>query len=158
MRVELRAASEADIPALCADARPADVAEMVAQGTTFDAALRDGVARSTWAVTGFVNYVPVCMFGVAPGSVLTGVGIPWMLATSALDRADVRFIREFLPRNRLAVQAMLDTYPRLVNIVDERNSRAMHWLRRLGFRFDPHSFALGGTRFRVFRAGEFDHV
>jgi hypothetical protein len=154
VKVELREAHPDHIPVLVAHARPADVAEMAAQGLTFEHALQHSLALSTWSITGFADDKPVCMFGVAPGSVLTGTGVPWMLGTTTLDDASVRFIREFMPRCRVAVQAMRETYPNLVNLVDERNTRAVHWLRRLGFRFDPQSFELGGTRFRVFRAGE----
>lgn len=150
MKIELLVASAADIPALCADARPQDVDEMHAMGTTFEDALRQGVELSTWAVTGCVDGVPVCMFGVAPGSVLNGQGVPWMLGTNAL----VRHEKAFLRRCKGVVAAMLRTYPRLLNVVDERNDKARQWLAWLGFRFDPHSFQLGSHRFRVFRAGE----
>ena len=154
MKVELLVASAADIPALVADARQQDIDEMHAMGDTFEGALRKGVEISTWAVTGCVDGVPVCMFGVAPGSVLGGLGIPWMLGTNALMRHEKAFLR----RCKGAVAAMLRTYPRLLNIVDERNDTAKRWLVWLGFRLDPHSFALGSHRFRVFRAGETPHV
>lgn len=153
MKVELREAVADDIPALVADARPQDVAEMQALGDGYESALHKSLALSTWAATGLVDGVPVCMFGVAPGSVLSGTGIPWMLGTNAL----VRHEKAFLRRCRRAVAVMLDTYPSLLNVVDERNTTAKKWLAWLGFRFDPHSFPLGGSRFRVFRAGE-SHV
>lgn len=149
MIVDLLVARPEDIPALVADARPQDVAEMQALGTDYEAALRQSLAISTWAVTGCVDDVPVCMFGVAPGSVLGGVGIPWMLGTTEI----VKHEKAFLRRCRGIVDAMLRSYPALLNIVDERNTVAKRWLTWLGFRFDPHPFQLGAQAFRVFRAG-----
>lgn len=154
MIVELLVARPEDVPALVADAREQDVQEMQALGDTYEGALRKSLDISTWAVTGCVDGVPVCMFGVAPGSVLGGTGIPWMLGTNAL----VQHEKAFLRRCRGVVDAMRRTYPSLVNIVDERNTTAKKWLAWLGFRFDPHSFQFGSHRFRVFRAGEDRHV
>jgi hypothetical protein len=153
MKCALRWLEAGDVEALVADPRPADVREMQAMGTTFEAALTDSVRLSDWVAVGTVDDVPVCAFGVAPASVLGGLGVPWLLGTSALDRGGVALARDFLPASRRAVDAMAATYPRLINVIDARNTRAIRWLRWLGFTFDESPVPIGGHRFHVFRWG-----
>lgn len=153
MNTEIRAAVVEDIPAIVASARAADVQEMAALGLTVERALQGGMQVSDWSYTGLVDGAPVCMFGVAPRSVLSGEGIPWMLGTNALEAAQVPFLRTCRP----VVAAMRDAYPRLANFIDERNTVAMRWLRWLGFRFDDTPVQFNGQTFRVFRMGNW-HV
>lgn len=152
MNCEIRTASPDDVEAISARAREADVAEMAAMGTTVSEALADGLRRSDWALTGLVGGEPVCMFGVAPVSILNGEGAPWMLATDGLERAQVPFLRSCKP----VVREMERSYPRLLNVVDARNTVAIRWLRWLGFRFDETDYRIGGHLFRVFRKGEWN--
>ena len=149
MRTGLRPLREGDLAAVAANARPADVAEMAALGLSFDDALATSVARSDWTAVGIVDDEPVCVFGVAPGSLLGGIGVPWMLGTRALDRRDVQV--PFLRTSRRVVDAMLATYPRLSNIVDARNALAIRWLGWLGFEFDDLRIPVRGQVFRIFR-------
>lgn len=122
---------------------------MRALGTTVREALDDGLKRSDWALTGLIDGEPVCMFGVAPVSILNGEGAPWMLGTEQLEQAQVAFLRAC----RGVVADMERTYPRLMNVVDARNTVAIRWLRWLGFRFDESQYQIGGHAFKVFRKG-----
>lgn len=149
MTCSIREARPEDVPVIVADARTADVAEMAALGVSVEQALAEGLARSDWALTGCVDSVPVCMFGVAPVSILNGEGAPWMLATNGLDRVQLTFLRLCRP----VVRCMQASYPRLMNVVDARNTMAIRWLRWLGFQFDPNNVQIGGHAFRVFRLG-----
>lgn len=149
MKTEIRPAVADDIPAIAANARAADVQEMAVLGLTVERALQGGMQVSDWSYTGLVDDVPVCMFGVAPRSVLTGEGIPWMLGTNGLEPAQVPFLRLCRP----VVTAMQAAYPRLANVIDARNTVAMRWLRWLGFRFDDAPVHLNGQTFLIFRKG-----
>jgi len=149
LKAEIRAAVAGDIDAIVADIRPADVAEMEALGTTPERALREGLALSDWSATGTLDDVPVCMFGVGCHSVMGGIGRPWMLAANGLERAQVPFLRACRP----VVRAMQDSYPRLINVVDARNTTAIRWLRWLGFKFDIGRQIVGGQEFVGFRLG-----
>lgn len=149
MKVEIRWTEAADVAAIVADARQADVDEMQAMGMSFEAALQKSVDQSDWTATGVVDDVPVCAFGVAPVSVISGIGAPWMLGANALMKAQVPLVRHCRP----VVEAMQASYPRLLNAVDERNAAAKRWLRWLGFVFDEQTFLVGGHAFRVFRRG-----
>lgn len=146
-RCRIRKARPEDVALIAAHARPADVAEMAALGTTVAEALADGLARSDWAMTGCVDGVPVCMFGVAPVSILAGEGAPWMLAAEGLEAVQLTFLRMCRP----VVARMQASYPRLMNVVDSRNVTAIRWLRWLGFAFDDNEVVIGGHAFRVFR-------
>lgn len=149
MNIEIRAALASDVPAVVARARAADVAEMAACGTTVADAIESGMRRSDWTLTGLVDGVPVCIFGVAPVSVLGGVGAPWMLAAGGLEQAQVPFLRASRP----AVAEMRRTYPRLMNVVSAQNTLAIRWLRWLGFQFNHAPIELRGHTFLLFSTG-----
>ncbi len=87
------------------------------------------------------------LFGVAPLSLLDGIGSPWVLGTELLDRlpgALTRSARHYLAR-------MLRTYPVLLNHVDARNAASIRWLRRVGFAVHaPVPFGLHGLPFHPF--------
>jgi ribosomal protein S18 acetylase RimI-like enzyme len=106
---------------------------------------------SDWTGTGLIDGVPVCMFGVAPIDMLAGLGQPWLVTTNAVARHE----RVFLRRCRPVVAAMLDSYPRLTNIVHADNVRAIKWLRWLGFKFKGEAIRVNDVAFRQFRKGAF---
>lgn len=100
--------------------------------------MEDAVARAvllsdlcwTWAAP---DHEPIAIFGVAPVSLLEGVGAPWLLGTPrVLDYPGV-LVRE----GRSYVQRMLAAHPHLENFVDARNVRSVRWLERLGFKLHP---------------------
>lgn len=83
-----------------------------------------------WA--GTVDGEAVCLFGIVPLSLLSPVGIVWMLGTSGIERHD----RAFLRRNRGWIAEALTRYELLVNMVDARNTKAIKWLKWLGAEFE----------------------
>lgn len=118
------------VPFVAENVRDADRDELWAAAClTPEQALSKSMECSTLAWTGLYDNVPVCMFGVSEGSALAGVGIPWMIGTKLVDK----YATQFLRRNKGKVQEMLNVYPLLMNYVDVRNTRAIRWLRWLGF-------------------------
>jgi hypothetical protein len=110
--------------------RQADIDELWAANRVSPAyALRRGIACSTLSWTGTVDDRPVCIFGVAPASLLGSVGVPWMIGTQEIDS----HAKAFLRRNKAYVERMSELYNYLVNFVDARNTRAIGWLKWLGF-------------------------
>lgn len=75
----------------------------------------------------------VCLWGVAPASLLTDVGRPWLLASKEFERHASRFLR----RNREYINEIRRQYPVLENWVDHRNVKSIRWLRWLGFDILP---------------------
>lgn len=154
MTVTLRPAQVEDIAIIVASARSADVIEMKRLGTTVEKCMVDGMRVSDWTAVGCWNGEPVCMFGVAPISVLGGLGAPWMVGTETLEKMEKGFLRG----SRNVVKAMLMTYPGLMNVIDVENVRAIKWLHWLGFRFDEDVYMVGKYPVKIFRAGVINGV
>ena len=122
------------VEAIAADTRQADVDELFASsGITPETAMWKGLVCSTHAWTGLIDDRPVCMFGVAPRSVLSGRGYPWLIGTNRMEREARVFLRECRPQ----VAVMRGVYNLLENYVDARNVKAVRWLRWLGFEIAP---------------------
>ncbi len=133
LRVE--PAEPGHIAPLAAGMRAADRAEIWASHRhTPDAGLAASLAASALAWAGLADDEPFCLFGVAPaGSLLGGLGVPWLLGTDALPRHATGFLR-FCPHY---VAAMLAPFGRLANFVDARNRLSIRWLAWLGFTLHP---------------------
>lgn len=107
-------------------------------------------ASGEMAFTGFINDIPVCMFGFVRRGLISSVGVPWMVSTSWLDQKD--YAAAFLKPCKPVIRIALDTFPILENFVDARNKRAIRWLQWLGFTlFDPQPFGVLGLPFHRFR-------
>jgi hypothetical protein len=80
-----------------------------------------------------------CIFGVSPLSALGGIGAPWLLGTDVMD-ANPRAVMRRSPRY---IRPMLGLFPHLMNVVDERNTRSIEWLKWLGFQVHEQSIPYG---------------
>lgn len=110
--------------------RQADIDEFYAAALIEpDEVLRRSMSASSVCWAGLVDGEVVCIFGVCPASLLTGFGVPWLVATNRLERVQVTFLRHCRP----VLSQMLAIYPRLENFVDTRNTAAKSWLHWLGF-------------------------
>lgn len=83
-------------------------------------------SRASWAAV--VDGEVIAMFGVVPREE-PGTGRPWMIGTKHLTKHRYTFGKGCGD----VIEAMLDTFPRLENIVDRRNRTAIAWLKWLGF-------------------------
>jgi len=110
-----------------------------------ETALRNSIKRSEWAVTAEVDDEPICIFGVAPVTYLGDAALPWMLGTDGIERHN----RLVLRHSRRWVDKMIDSYPRLCNIVHADNEVSIRWLQWCGFRIDPPT-VIQGEPFRPF--------
>lgn len=161
--VRLVAPTEEHIDAIAARARPADVDEIWATGHhTVAQAMLAGMRYSTMAYTALFYDKPVCMFGVAPASLLGSKGIPWMIGTVDLEQYQFMFLR----RSKAQLRKALLQYAELENYVDARNALAQRWLRWMGFALDTDAVPYGPDkmpfiRFRMSRSAqerEMQHV
>lgn len=91
--------------------------------------LEHGIACSSEAWAALVGDEVACIFGVAPASILASEGCPWMLGTPLIERHALPFLR----RCRPVVDHWAEVYGHLANHVDARNTKAIRWLRWLGF-------------------------
>jgi len=130
MKPEIVRALPEHITAVADRVRPADRVELYLASCEEPAVtLRRSLESSTLAWTGLIDGVPVCMFGVVPGTILGDVGHPWMVGTDQLDRYPFVFLR----RCKGCVLEMQAAYSTLQNYVYQENTRALQWLIWLGF-------------------------
>lgn len=140
-------ATAAHIEEMLPRVRAADVQEFDALGWSPRRVLETGLKTSTFSCAGLVNGRVITIFGVAPGSMIGGNGIPWLVGTDDLQR----YQRTFLRRCRNVVNAMLTVYPYLENYVDERNRVAKAWLHWLGFTLEEaRPYGVAGLPFHRF--------
>lgn len=134
MRVEIVPAEASHVQAMAGRFRQADVDELWASShSTPEECCLGGMAVSPLCWTAFFDGIPVAMFGVAPAVLLGGYGLPWMVGTVELDRHAYTIMRHC----RGPLGRMLGAFGHLVNFVDARNTKAIRWLKRLGFQFGP---------------------
>jgi hypothetical protein len=115
-------------------------------GSSPKAALRRAFKASILAWTILDDGKPVSMFGVAPASLMDGIGSPWMLSVEGIERA----IRQIVKIGPLFVSAMHDDFPRLENLIAVENRGAIWMIRALGFALEGDVVQIGGVPFRRF--------
>lgn len=98
-------------------------------GNTPEQALLDSIDRSDMALVFEVNGTPEAIFGVATTPGFVGLASPWLLATEEFRRNP----RAVMQHSRDWIKSLNDNYGTLFNMVDARHTRALRWLRWLGF-------------------------
>jgi hypothetical protein len=110
--------------------RKADVDELMAMsGSTPQEAIEKSLGSSDWCFVGLADEVPMCAFGVGTVSLLSRVGVPWLLGTKAIET----HYRAFARGSVMWRDYMKARYDMLVNAVDARNTLSKRWLMWLGF-------------------------
>lgn len=110
-------------------------------------ALRMSVERSERTMTVTVDGVPAAICGVGRLSLLSTVGVPWMIGTDAVFKHQ----RELMLHTPAIVRRMMQTHSVLRNMVHDDNKASIRWLRRVGFRMsEPVAAGWRGAMFRVF--------
>lgn len=90
---------------------------------------------------------PFAVFGLAPVSLLGGIGCPWMLGTDTAAHHAIGVIT--LARQHVARWSQ--RYSLLFNYVDARNKRSIGWLKRIGFTVQTaQPYGLHGEPFHRF--------
>ena len=132
--ITIRDVIERDIGLLDSSMRAADRDEIVA---SHGPDTRTTIARAVAASTHRLSIDAwdgdlLCVMGVAPISMATGVGSPWMLGTRGLDdhpRTLARVARRYFDE-------VAQVYAVLENHVDVRNTASIRLLKWLGCSFD----------------------
>lgn len=150
--VNFRPLQAGDIAHIAEHLRAADRDELRAakgEGVDFHDALGMSVLRSShvWIAA---DAEPVAVFGVAPVSILEGIGSPWFLSTPAAYKHP----RALVVEGKRYLARMREVYPNLVNYVDERNEQSIRWLKRIGFTVHPaEPYGVAGRPFHRFTIG-----
>lgn len=132
--------------------READVRELWSFACVTPAqAMYYGLNQARFARTGFIDGAAVAMFGCNTVSAVSGIGKPWMVGTTLLDKYSGAFLR----RCRPVVDEMISGYRRLENYIDPRNVKAIAWLVWLGFEMgEPEPMGIYKKPFIKFHKGE----
>jgi hypothetical protein len=105
-----------------------------------------GLLTSLRPITVLVDGRPEAMLGVMPMSMMVGSGLVWMLATPILY--DCR--RELIEFGPMVIDALMDDFRRIENVVSVDNGRAIRFLRWLGFIVGGSVEVHGGVQFVPF--------
>ena len=93
------------------------------------------------------NNVPMAIFGIKAGGLITTDGMIWLLSTPDIDRHKVYVAI----RSRKIVRTALKVYTRLYNYVDVKNENSIKWLKWLGAEFArPEPYGVYGLPYRYF--------
>jgi hypothetical protein len=150
MKVEISMEpTEADIAELIQHILPADAVEVAATGLALEDAIRNSIAMSdeVYVIRGDGDLGSI--IGII-GSDATAPARPWMLSTNKI----VTRPKEVLKLSRAIFAQWSDRYGYMSNYVDQRHTRAVHWLRWLGARFTPETFGPYSRPFYLFEFGE----
>ena len=128
VRVEFMRATPEDAKFIGENLRKADALEVSALGADPAASVLVSLRASDMAWTAWVNGVPAMMFG-AGGSIFDEAGFVWALGTDECTKHP----REMLIFGRKKLGETLEIYPVLENYCDARYSKALRWLKRIGF-------------------------
>lgn len=88
------------------------------------------LSRSAWTCTGFSGE-PVGLIGVQDVEGIPELGWVWALFTDIIERHPFTFLRASQQFNDIVHQH----HPIITNLVDERNTVHIRWLRWMGFSF-----------------------
>ena len=92
-------------------------------------ALRETLYSGRRMFTGFINDVPVCLFGSYQKSALDSDLYVWMLSSKRLRKCPLLFWRHCVPILQQLTRGHKDVFA----IVDPEYSEAIRWVSRLGF-------------------------
>lgn len=114
-------------------------------------ALDKGIESSSYVSVVIVNKVPCAIVGLTIISAVTGLGVPWLLATHDA----VKNKRVFINNCKQGVDDMLKICPNLFNYVHAENKLSVKWLRWMGFTIEESQpMGHNGAMFHKFYIGE----
>lgn len=148
MSVEIRPLEDDDLRHLAGRLRPMDLLEVRAHvpNGPLDEVLVDAGRKSARGRAGFFNGDMVACWAVMPQNDSETEATPWLLATDAIDRPDVR--RAFLAHGSKELRKLTEGFEYLSNFVHRENDVARRWLRFMGFEFrDTKQYMMSGEHF-----------
>ena len=148
MSVEIRPLEDDDLRHLAGRLRPMDLLEVraVAPNGPLDEILMAAGRKSFRGRAGFFNGDMVACWAVVPHNDSETEATPWLLATDAIDRPDVR--RAFLAHGSKELHRLTEGFEYLWNFVHRENDVARRWLRFMGFEFrDTKQYMISGEHF-----------
>ena len=126
---EAVAATEDHVRELVANIRPSDAEEIRALGEDPLPSMIKSLKVSRDPVAVLSDGRVISIFGVGVPSLLSDLGVPWMIGAAELPRHK----KALLKASRAWVWQARHEYRYLCNYVDARHHSAIRWLRWMGF-------------------------
>ena len=96
-------------------------------------ALTKGVEVSHHCSVVVIDGKPCAVVGLVVLNILTGTGVPWLLATYDA----IKYRRIFINNCKQGVEDMMTVCPNLMNFVHADNTLSIKWLKWVGFTIKP---------------------
>jgi len=111
----------------------------------------DALQKSFEASTKCWNIVhggrAIAAFGVAPNTMASHIGSPWLLGTEEIKDVRISFLEASIEYTRY----MIEDFEVLMNYVDARNTLSIRWLGWLGYTIEkPEPYGPEGMPFHLF--------
>ena len=153
-RVDVVPLTEAHVDEIISNVRDMDRREIYLLSTLDPGrAIRATVANAESAVAGYYGGKLACVFGVNRQSLLSDVGVPWLIGSPVVDDIPISFLRH----SRQYYLRLVASFPQMENWVLAENVKAVQWLSWLGFDMDePAPFGVLGAKFIRFTKGFHD--
>tara|TARA_R110000803_G_C11989469_1_gene321880 strand:+ start:25680 stop:26153 length:474 start_codon:yes stop_codon:yes gene_type:complete len=137
------------------DLRPADILEVERSSKhSADYCLEKGFRDSykCWTIT--LNDKSMAIFGINTPSLMSDVGVPWMLGRSGLfEISSIR--KKVLSQSKFYIREMSKGFKTMENYIDIDNKVSIKWLKFCGFSFDaPIKYGNNDELFQRFHKGE----
>lgn len=144
--LDIKAVTMKDVRDVARTMRPEDAREVAKMGFEPEEALMRSLAASSIAWTAVYRFKPVCIFGLAPDSVLGARARLWLLGSERLEKCKLSYFKTC----KRAVEGLLSRYPVLWNVVDPEYDRAHKWLTKLGAEWKGKTEVRAGVYFDYF--------
>ena len=128
--VKMRIIEPADAAWIAPHMRGIDILEAWhLTGIEAEQALRMTIAATPEPVAGWIDGKLVAAWGVIPRTIACRTGIPWLVATDAMEGVWM----SFLTLSEAELEEVAEGYDVLTNFVWVENEKAIRWLQWLGF-------------------------
>lgn len=140
----LRATPE-HVEAVAARVRKTDDAvNLAVTGRTTLEELQGRLKTSPEVWTWIIDGEPVAIFGLDPYSLLGNVWHPWLVATDAVEKSPMLFLKTC----KKVLPVLMEGGKTLLDYADSRDTRVLNWLRWLGFTIFPEEpYGVSGVPF-----------
>ena len=143
MDIQIEEARKDHVP-LILEALPSIIREEleIVSGKKAEEALPSAIDTAEDSYVVFVDGKIVCMFGYHLKSLLTDTAYPWLIPTEHVRGKE----RTFAKYSKKWIDHLSGRFPNLVNAVYSENTKAIYWLKWIGFNlhdsiiFNGHEF------------------
>lgn len=140
-RIQIVAGSLPLVQQVADHLRPIDGVELSLTGGDPVERVLDSWERSHYRRVFTADGEPIVVYGVGQSPFAADEGVPWMVATPAIEAVP----REFLLASRSEIDRMRAGYAELRNATHQDNHTSIRWLRWLGFRISDQPVGPGGV-------------